>query len=105
LSLKNCLFSEVAMDIVLKNVSKVYNQGLASEVVAFVDVNVVVNSGEVVCFKGPSGSGKSSLLSVLGAVFTPTKGLASIGGKKVSRLPDHFLTKFRQKYGVCAATF
>ena len=85
------------MDIVLKDVSKIYNKGLVSEVVALAAVSLSVSRGEVVCFKGPSGSGKSTLLSILGAVFTPTEGLATIGGKKVSRMPDHFLTQFRQK--------
>lgn len=85
------------MEIVLENVSKIYNRHLASEVVALSDVNLVIRAGEVVCLQGSSGSGKSTLLSIIGAIFTPTVGNATIGGRKVSRLPEHFLTQFRQE--------
>ncbi len=84
--------------IIIENVNKTYNQGLANEVSALADINLQVQENEVVCLKGPSGSGKSTLLSIIGCVFPPTSGNAEIAGKKLSRLPDRFLTHHRREY-------
>jgi putative ABC transport system ATP-binding protein len=51
----------------------------------------------MVCVQGPSGSGKTTLLSIIGCIFSPTSGRATIGGKKISRLRDHFLTLYRRE--------
>lgn len=85
------------MLIELKNVTKIYNQGAINEVTALTDSSLAVTQGEMVCVQGPSGSGKTTLLSIIGCLFSPTSGRASIGGKKISRLPDHFLTRYRRE--------
>lgn len=86
--------------IELTNVFKIYNQGLPNEVQSLTDINLSVEENAVICLKGSSGSGKSTLLSIIGCVFPPTSGSASIAGKKLSRLPDRFLTIHRrQKIG------
>lgn len=85
------------MHIQLESVSKIYNQGQVVEVVALNRVSLTVAAGEMVCVQGPSGSGKSTLLSIVGCIFSPTSGRATIGGKKISRLPDHFLTRYRRE--------
>jgi putative ABC transport system ATP-binding protein len=51
----------------------------------------------MICIQGPSGSGKTTLLSIIGCIFSPTSGSALIAGKRVSRLPDHFLTRYRRE--------
>ncbi len=70
---------------------------MANEVTALKDANLMVHQGEMLCLQGPSGSGKTTLLSILGCIFSPTSGKAQIGGKKISRLPDHFLTRYRRE--------
>lgn len=85
------------MSILLKEVTKIYNLGQTNQVVALQNINLTVNRGEMVCLKGPSGSGKTTLLSIIGCIFSPTSGRALIGGKKISRLPDHFLTAYRRE--------
>ena len=85
------------MKIVLDNVDKWYNRGSRSEVHAVRSVSLQVGENEVICIKGPSGSGKSSLLGIIGCLFSPTSGLATIDGKKLSRLPDRFLTDLRRE--------
>ncbi len=85
------------MFIVMENVSKTYNRGEVNEVVALKNISLQFDRGEMVCVRGPSGSGKTTLVSIIGCVFQPTSGKATIGGKKISRLPDHFLTQYRRE--------
>lgn len=85
------------MQVILERISKIYNLGEANQVVALDGVSLSVASGEMVCLQGPSGSGKTTLLSILGCVLAPTSGRATIGGKRISRLPDHFLTSYRRQ--------
>lgn len=84
--------------IVLDRVSKVYNQGRLNEVTALSDIDLTVPAGSMVCLRGASGSGKSSLLSIIGCIFPPTSGRAVISGKPLSRLPDRFLTIHRRRH-------
>lgn len=84
------------MRIELEGVTKIYNQGEPYEVVALECVDLTIESGELVCLRGASGSGKTTLLSIIGCVFPPTSGRAALGGKRISRLPDHFLCSFRR---------
>lgn len=81
----------------LEAVTKIYNQGQINQVIALKSVRLAVAQGEMVCVQGPSGSGKTTLLSIIGCIFSPTSGRATIGGKKISRLPDHFLTRYRRE--------
>lgn len=85
------------MLVELQDVIKTYNQGGANEVKALQGVSLTVAKKEMVCIQGPSGSGKTTLLSIIGCLFSPTSGKASIGGRKISRLPEHFLTRYRRE--------
>lgn len=85
------------MVVDLQEVTKIYNQGQVNEVVALKAVSFAVAQGKMVCVQGPSGSGKTTLLSIIGCIFSPTSGRATIGGKRISRLPDHFLTRYRRE--------
>lgn len=84
------------MIIELENVTKIYNQNQANEVVALDDVDLQVEENSILCLRGASGSGKSTLLSIIGCVFQPTSGKVVVAGKKLSRLPDRFLTLHRR---------
>lgn len=57
------------------------------EVVALDDVSLAVDSGELVAVAGASGSGKSSLLAVAGAMRRPDSGSITIGGVDVIKGP------------------
>jgi len=83
--------------LLLSEIVKIYNQGEVSEVVALRGVSLSVAKGEMICIQGPSGSGKTTLLSIIGCILPPTSGRATIGGKKITRLPDHFLTGYRRE--------
>jgi lipoprotein-releasing system ATP-binding protein len=51
-------------------------------------IDLEVKQGEFVAITGPSGSGKSSLLYLLGLLDAPTEGELYIGGQATSRLSD-----------------
>lgn len=57
------------------------------EVVALDDVSLAVDAGELVAVAGASGSGKSSLLAVAGAMRRPDSGSVTIGGVDVTEGP------------------
>lgn len=58
------------------------------EVNALDDVSLEVNAGEVVAVLGASGSGKSSLLAVAGAMRQPDSGRVFLGDALVTDVPE-----------------
>lgn len=70
-------------------------------------VSMQASSGQVLAVRGPSGSGKSSLLTMLGGLIAPTDGTVMLGGARVT--PDSDLALRRrfgfvlQGYGLVAA--
>jgi lipoprotein-releasing system ATP-binding protein len=59
------------------------------------DIDLVINRGEFVAITGPSGSGKSSLLYLLGLLDLPTSGEVLIDGHDASRLGEEERAKLR----------
>ncbi|MBT8329851.1 MAG: ABC transporter ATP-binding protein [Desulfofustis sp.] len=86
------------MKIELTAVEKYYNRGAPNQVHALRTVDLSITSNETVCIHGPSGSGKSTLLAILGGIIGPTSGSAVVDGRKLARLPDRFLTLYRQQH-------
>ena len=63
----------------LRQVSKVYGEG-ATAVHALRAVDLSVAAGELVAIMGPSGSGKSSLLTIAGSLEEASSGEVVVGG-------------------------
>ena len=59
------------------------------------DIDLVINRGEFVAITGPSGSGKSSLLYLLGLLDLPTTGEVLIDGRDASRLDEEARARLR----------
>jgi lipoprotein-releasing system ATP-binding protein len=59
------------------------------------DVSFTLAPGEAAAIMGPSGSGKSSLLYVLGALELPTAGTVTLDGRNPFTLPPAELAAFR----------
>ena len=78
---------------------KVYKEYVNDEVVTKVlfDINLKINKGEYIAIMGPSGSGKSTLMHILGLLDTPTKGEYFFNNKKVGKMEDEELSKYRNK--------
>jgi putative ABC transport system ATP-binding protein len=60
-------------------------------------VTIQVGRGQLVALRGRSGSGKTTFLSMVGALDRPTSGTVSIDGKTVSDLPESELIEFRRR--------
>ena len=59
------------------------------------DVSFALAAGEAAAIMGPSGSGKSSLLYILGALEPPTSGTVSVDGRNPFQLAPNDLAAFR----------
>src|SRR3972149_6596859 len=79
--------------IVLREASKIYQRG--EQVVAALDgINLEVPERGMVALVGASGSGKSSLLHIVGAMDRPTRGEVTVAGQRLDTLPEAALTAF-----------
>ena len=64
------------------------------------DISLQVMQGEFVSIMGPSDSGKSTLLYILGGLDTPTSGHVLLNGTDISRFGDEKMSRIRrQKIG------
>jgi putative ABC transport system ATP-binding protein len=82
--------------IKLKNVHKTYDLG-QSKVHALKSINVKINEGDFVVILGKSGSGKSTMMNMVGALDTPTKGTIYLEGKDISKMDESHLAQVRGK--------
>lgn len=80
----------------VKNIRKVYRMG-EERVIALDDVSLEIYRGEIICFLGASGSGKSTFLNMVAGLEKPTKGEIYIGGIPIHKLNEENVTLFRQK--------
>ena len=83
--------------IELRNVYKIYGEGLESEVRALDGVSLDIEKGEFVAVVGQSGSGKSTMMNVLGCLDIPTRGTYHLDGVDVRELSDKELSRIRNK--------
>ena len=83
--------------ITLRDVYKIYGEGLESEVRALDGVSLDIERGEFVAVVGQSGSGKSTMMNVLGCLDIPTRGEYLLDGTDVQELTDKELSRIRNK--------
>ena len=82
--------------IELENITKVYRMGKV-EINALRGVTFYVTEGEMVSIIGASGSGKSTMLNIIGCLDKPTSGKYLFDGVDVSQLNDNQLAEMRNK--------
>ena len=78
----------------LQHVTRVYGEG-DSAVQALRGINLTVNAGEMVAIMGTSGSGKSTMLNILGCLDVPTGGRYLLDGTAVETLSKPQLADLR----------
>ena len=80
----------------LEDVTKVYSTG-AIEVRALDGISLNVDEGEMVAIMGHSGSGKSTMMNILGCLDAPTSGRYRLDGVDVAGLNDNQLAAIRNR--------
>src|SRR4051794_13447641 len=60
-------------------------------------IDLTIEKGEFVAIMGPSGSGKSSLMNIIGCLDKPTSGSYLLSGEDVSHYKDNELAKVRNE--------
>jgi putative ABC transport system ATP-binding protein len=80
----------------LREISKVYGTGPA-QVHALRRVSLSVRGGELVAIMGPSGSGKSSLLTIAGSLEEPTSGQVLVAGTDLTHLSPDDQARLRRR--------
>jgi putative ABC transport system ATP-binding protein len=79
----------------LKEVSKIYGFGDATTV-ALEEVDLSIDENEFVAIMGPSGSGKSSLMNVIGLLDRPTYGKYMLNNRSVDRIRTSRRSRIRR---------
>ena len=85
------------MLIEIQDIFKIYNEGKESEVRALDGVSLQIDRGEFVAIVGQSGSGKSTMMNVLGCLDIPTYGTYLLDGTEVTELSDRQLARIRNR--------
>lgn len=80
----------------LRKVSKIYKMG-SVEVPALINANLKINKHEFVAVIGSSGSGKSTVLNMMGALDEPTTGSVLLDGIDITTLTESELARVRGK--------
>ncbi len=83
--------------IKLNNVYKIYSHG-EEEVRALDGINLSIYPGEFTTIVGQSGSGKTTMMNILGCLNTPTKGEYFLYNQNVSKMSDNQLAEIRNKF-------
>jgi putative ABC transport system ATP-binding protein len=78
----------------LTGVTKTYSKR-GGTVFAMRDVDLSIADGEWLAIQGRTGSGKTTLLQLLGAMHRPNRGVVSLGGQNLARMPEARLASVR----------
>lgn len=82
--------------IAVRNLTKTYILG-QTRVPAIQSITLAIYQGEFVAIMGPSGSGKSSFMNLIGCLDRPTQGEYWLAGKLVSQLSNDELADTRNR--------
>lgn len=83
--------------IKVTNLYKIFNQNKPNHFEALKNINLDIKQNELVLLKGISGSGKSTMLSIIASFSHPTSGSVVCDGKNIAKLPDKHASSFRSK--------
>jgi putative ABC transport system ATP-binding protein len=80
----------------MKAVTKVYGSG-PNQVRALTGVHLSLSAGEMIAVMGPSGSGKSSLLTIAGSLEEPTSGEVLVEGAPLGGMSRDDRARLRRR--------
>lgn len=81
--------------IELHNIKKIYAEGEENEVRALDGVDLTIERGEFVAIVGTSGSGKSTMMNILGCLDVPTYGEYILDGISIKERSERELAEIR----------
>jgi putative ABC transport system ATP-binding protein len=79
-----------------RGVSKIYRMG-DQELRALDDVSLDIEAGDFLAIMGASGSGKSTMMNLIGALDTPTSGSLAIDGRDIGAMDPDELAELRNR--------
>ena len=82
--------------IQLSNLYKVYKNG-DQEIRALDGVSLTINDGEFVAIMGASGSGKSTMMNIIGCLDRPTSGEYVLDGTAIGHYDEEALARVRNR--------
>ena len=82
--------------IELVGISKLYQLG-GVEYPALTDVSLTIARNDFLALTGASGSGKSTMMNIIGCLDTPTKGRYTLDGEEVAGLDEEALASVRNR--------
>ena len=82
--------------IEFKNVVKEYKMGEVT-IKALDNTNFEIEKGELIAIVGPSGAGKTTTLNILGGMDSVTSGEVVVDGKRVDKLKNKELIRYRRE--------
>ncbi|MBR1455213.1 MAG: ABC transporter ATP-binding protein, partial [Lachnospiraceae bacterium] len=97
-AIKNCenpIYDMLDGSIEFSNVSFKYSENAKNRVLK--DINLKINSGEMIGLIGGTGSGKSSLVNLIPRLYDVSEGLVKVGNVDVK---DYDLTTLRKNIGI-----
>lgn len=83
--------------IELENIKKVYRTSADVETQALRGIGLTINEGDFVAIMGASGSGKSSLMSIIGLLDRQFDGTYKLRGEEIADLSDNKLSELRSE--------
>ena len=85
------------MLIEIRDLKKIYAEGEENEVRALDGVSLSIDYGEFVAIVGTSGSGKSTMMNILGCLDVPTCGEYLLDGTPISERSESELARIRSE--------
>jgi putative ABC transport system ATP-binding protein len=91
---KECLVKDSILEV--KNITKEVNspEGVLTIIK---NINLSIDSGDIVSIVGPSGSGKTTLLAIMAGLDLPTKGSVRLLGSEITNLDEDKRSQIRGK--------
>ncbi len=83
--------------IEIRNLYKIYAEGQENEVRALNGVSLTIEQGEFVAIVGSSGSGKSTMMNILGCLDVPTYGEYDLDGIPIAQRSQRELADIRSR--------
>ena len=82
--------------IELQRVSRFFHHESGSRICALQNVSIRIDTGEYVCVTGASGTGKTTLINILGGLDRPSRGIYRLAGQDLATLKEEGLALLRR---------